>query len=255
VLSYLAEVEPLMEPTGGYPVVMPRQPERTKAAPANPSGGQLSYLAKVEPLMEPTGGYPVVMPRQPERAKAAPATPSGGLPPPPAPTTYSTPLAGDPARPRRRQWLVVIALIAAIAVFAAVLLALQHRQPTGPVSLPLPAALASAPRSASPLSAGYETVGHTGPLGLTGYRGRVTITNPASRPANGWEVTIVLPGGQNVFSAAGAGYRQAGAAVLFTPTGATSGVPAGGTVTFSFNVSSLVGGPPIGCAIDNNPCA
>jgi hypothetical protein len=108
---------------------------------------------------------------------------------------------------------------------------------------------------AKPLTAGYETVAHTGLLGLTGYQGQVTINNPGQVTVSGWTVTISLPAGETVNGATGAAYSQHGTTVTFTPSGGTGTVPAGGSVRFTFSVGGVLAGDPTGCAIDGRSCA
>jgi hypothetical protein len=106
---------------------------------------------------------------------------------------------------------------------------------------------------AAPLHAAYETVS-TGLLGLTGYRGQVSLSNPGQVDVSGWTVTISLPSGEHVTDVSGARYRQSGTLVTFTPTGDTQTVPARGSTRFTFVVTGLLASQPTGCAIDNRPC-
>src|SRR5207302_10603622 len=59
----------------------------------------------------------------------------------------------------------------------------------------------SAAPPAAPLTASYATVSGTGPLGLTGYRGQLTITNPGQVTVGGWLVPLNLPNGAPVTAA------------------------------------------------------
>jgi hypothetical protein len=141
--------------------------------------------------------------------------------------------------------------------------------PAGPAA-GMPAAQAAAPAPAgepapapqpapkpAPLAATYSTVAQIGPLGLIGYQGQVTIHNPSQVTISGWTVRFQLPVGELVTGASGAGYRQDGTSVTFTPSG-TGTVPAGGSVRFTFTVTgvngAVIGGPPTGCTIDGRPC-
>jgi hypothetical protein len=117
---------------------------------------------------------------------------------------------------------------------------------TSPPPVPAPVA--------KPLTAGYETVARTGLLGVTGYQGQVTISNPGQVTVSGWTVTISLPAGETVNGATGAAYSQRGTTVTFTPSGGTGTVPAGGSVRFTFSVGGLLAGDPTGCAIDGRRC-
>jgi hypothetical protein len=125
----------------------------------------------------------------------------------------------------------------------------------GPVS-PAPATQVGAapPPAPEPLHAAYATVGQSGLLGLTGYDGQVTISNPGSVTVNGWTVTISLPSGEQVSQASGAGYTQSGTTVTFRPASGTASVSGHGSVRFTFGVTGLLAGPPTGCAIDGRPC-
>jgi Cellulose binding domain len=290
-------------PAGDQPVIPEQRVAPEPSTAPVRRGSVLGYLAEVEPLMEPTGGYPMIVRRQPTSA-SAPTTPPPRTPtaPPPAGSTVVDEPA-QPAR-RRRLWPLVLVLVVVIVALAALLLAVARRQSTGSVSLPPPSGVAAIPSAtASPaqaavqprvddsgtqqpalggtgssapadqpsasasasassapatpppaLTARYETVRNTGVLGLTGYRGQITVTNPGSLSVGGWTVTLVLPSGQQVAAAAGADYRQDGATVTFTPTADTLNVPATGSVSFTFDVGALLGGPPVACAVNEQPC-
>jgi cellulase/cellobiase CelA1 len=107
---------------------------------------------------------------------------------------------------------------------------------------------------AAKLSASYARAANTGLLGLTGYRGEITVTNGGTGAASTWEVTLSLPGGQKVNAASGADYSQDGDRVTFTPTGATASVKPEQTVAFTFDVTGLLAGEPTGCAVNGQPC-
>ena len=111
-------------------------------------------------------------------------------------------------------------------------------------SLPAPAALTAA----------YATVGGAGPLGLTGYRGRLTISNPGPVTVTGWTVTVNLPSGATVTAANGAGFSQRGRTATFRPATGAESVPGHGSVEFTFDVASVLTDAPTDCAIDNHPC-
>jgi len=106
----------------------------------------------------------------------------------------------------------------------------------------------------SDLRATYARVANTGLLGLTGYRGQVTVTNAGDGAASGWEVTLSLPAGREVTGAAGAEYRQDGSLVTFTPDAATRDVGPGASVRFTFDVPGLLAAEPTGCATNGRPC-
>ena len=132
---------------------------------------------------------------------------------------------------------------------------------SGPGQGPSPSA---APGGASPtvgaspaaadLFARYSRAENTGLLGLTGYRGEVTISNRGLGAADGWTVTLSLPAGQKVDGVVGADARQAGELVTFTPLAGRGEVAVGGSVSFTFDVPGLLAGEPTGCAINGRPC-
>jgi hypothetical protein len=114
----------------------------------------------------------------------------------------------------------------------------------------------SGPASPGParLVARYATV-ERGALGLGGYTGQVSISNPGDAGVVGWQVILTLPSGATVDDASGARATQSGRTVTFTPTDATRDVGGGATVEFTFTVSGLLAGQPTGCAIDGHPCS
>jgi hypothetical protein len=88
---------------------------------------------------------------------------------------------------------------------------------------------------------------------LLGYAATVRIENPGDRDVTGWRVTLTVPGG-NPVTAAGASVAQDGETAAFTPDGDGT-VPAGGAVTFSFEVDGVLAALPGDCAIDGVPCS
>jgi hypothetical protein len=112
----------------------------------------------------------------------------------------------------------------------------------------------SPPPVPSALTAAYATVGGAGPLGLTGYRGRLTISNPGQVTVTGWTVTIKLPSGASVTAANGAEFTQRGPTVTFNPTAGAASVPGRGSVQFTFDVASVLTDAPTECTIDSRPC-
>ncbi len=203
----------------------------------------------------PTG--PIALPLPP--GLATPITGGGGpgplVPPPPGPATPDPsgtgPGTGDPTAPGSDG-------VPGVPGGPGVPGAPNPAAPAARTQAPAPGTSAVPPVPApvaKPLTAGYETVAHTGLLGLTGYQGQVTIRNPGQVAVSGWTVTISLPAGETVNGATGAAYSQHGTTVTFTPSGGTGTVPAGGSVRFTFGVGGLLAGDPTGCAIDGRGCA
>ncbi|WP_433720146.1 cellulose binding domain-containing protein [Actinoplanes sp. CA-051413] len=116
-----------------------------------------------------------------------------------------------------------------------------------------PAATQPAVAPPLPLIATISHVVDPAEDGLLGYAGTVRIENPGSRDVTGWRVTLTVPGG-NAVTATGASVAQDGETVTFTPDGEPT-VPAGGAVTFSFQVAGLLSALPGACAIDGSPCS
>ncbi|MFY1690181.1 cellulose binding domain-containing protein [Plantactinospora sp. WMMB782] len=113
------------------------------------------------------------------------------------------------------------------------------------------------PASPSPappptLAARYATEDVT----LLNYTASVTITNPGPGTASGWRLVITLPRTtQSVAAVEGAEASRDGATWTFVPTGATSRVPARGSVQVRFRVDgALIDGEPTACTIDNRAC-
>jgi hypothetical protein len=120
-------------------------------------------------------------------------------------------------------------------------------EPAGPPVTPPPAAPA-------PLTARYSSEGGTGPLGLSGYTGRVTIANPGEVSVSGWTVTVSLPNGARATRPSGATVTQSRNVATFAPVSGTNTVAPGEPVAFTFVVEGLLAGQPTGCAIDGRPC-
>jgi hypothetical protein len=112
----------------------------------------------------------------------------------------------------------------------------------------------SPPLVPAALTAVYATVGGAGPLGLTGYRGRLTISNPGQVTVTGWTVTVKLPSGASVTAANGAEFTQQDKTVTFSPAAGAAAVPGRGSVQFTFDVASVLTDAPTDCTIDSRPC-
>jgi hypothetical protein len=100
------------------------------------------------------------------------------------------------------------------------------------------------------------TLSHTADIvadGLLQYSGTINVDNPARRAAGGWQVTLMIPGG-NPVSADGAVVAQDGEYATFTPYGDAAAVPPGGEVTFTFVVHGVLPAEPWNCAIDGRAC-
>jgi uncharacterized protein YndB with AHSA1/START domain len=78
---------------------------------------------------------------------------------------------------------------------------------------------------------------------------RVTVTNSGAAAADGWTVVLTIPGG-NPTSVVGATVTRRGNLLTFSPTTATSTVPAGGWVSFEVTIA----GPLLGCTLNGNAC-
>jgi hypothetical protein len=124
---------------------------------------------------------------------------------------------------------------------------------------PAPTPTRSGPGAPAPvpaqLRAHYETIGQLGTLGIDGYEGQVTVSNPGRIEVTGWTVTLTLPSGEVVSGASGVHFRQDGTTVTFTPIGRIKSVPAQGSVRFTFTVRATFGNPPTDCSIDGQPCS
>jgi len=110
-----------------------------------------------------------------------------------------------------------------------------------------------APPAPLPLAATFSHVTDIAEDGFLGYAGTVRIQNPGDREVTGWRVTLTVPGG-NPVTGSGVSVAQDGETVTFTPEGDAT-VPAGGAVTFSFEVAGLLAALPGGCAIDGIACS
>ncbi|GAA0423688.1 hypothetical protein Aca07nite_22900 [Actinoplanes capillaceus] len=88
----------------------------------------------------------------------------------------------------------------------------------------------------------------------TGYRGSVRVSNTGTMAATDWTVALTVPGAETVTVTSGAVTAgQSESSVTFRPSGA--GVPASGSVSFSFTLTPAPTEPPTGCALDGQPCS
>jgi hypothetical protein len=103
-----------------------------------------------------------------------------------------------------------------------------------------------------PLTATFT---HTADIvdGILWYAGTIRVDNPARRPANGWQVTLFVPGGNQVY-ADGVALSQVGEQVTFTPYDDAATLPARGTVTFTFTIHGLLPAEPSSCAVNGRAC-
>ena len=93
------------------------------------------------------------------------------------------------------------------------------------------------------------------PDGLGDYTGTVRIDNPGDKDVSGWRVTVTVPGGNQVRKPKGASVTQDGETVVFTPDGKAADIPAGGSVTFTFQIAGVLTGEPSNCSVDGRPCS
>ena len=127
--------------------------------------------------------------------------------------------------------------------------------PGVPESAPTTDPVSADPTSdpALPLTATLTHVADLTDEGFLGYAGTVRIDNPGGQAVTGWRVTLTVLGA-NVVDGSGVSVAQDGESVVFTPSGDGT-VPAGGSVSFSFDVLGTLLALPVGCAIDGNPCS
>ncbi|MFI7544201.1 cellulose binding domain-containing protein [Actinoplanes sp. NPDC049599] len=130
--------------------------------------------------------------------------------------------------------------------------------PPAPVATSVPTdpgdpATTEPPAAPLPLAATFSHVADAAGDGFLGYAGTVRITNPGSRDVTGWRVTLSVPGDHPV-TASGATVARDGEIVTFTPDGDPT-VPAGGAVSFSFEVAGLLAALPGDCVIDGVACS
>jgi hypothetical protein len=209
----------------GYAALTGRaDPPRAQAPAAGPTGG-------------PTDGLPPLDPALPD------AEPVAERPTEPAATSTTSAAGSRPARPRPD----------AVTLPGPGLGNPPPAATAAPTEPAGPATTQPAVAPALPLTATISYVVDPAEDGLLGYAGTVRIENPGVRDVTGWRVTLTVPGG-NTVTATGASVAQDGETVTFTPAGEAV-VPAGGTVTFSFEVDGLSAALPGGCVIGGSPCS
>jgi hypothetical protein len=80
------------------------------------------------------------------------------------------------------------------------------------------------------------------------------VTNAGDTAVGGWVVSLTVPGAEDIAVTSGdVAVSQAGSSVGFRPAGA--GVPASGSVSFTFTLDPVPADPPAGCTLDGEPCA
>jgi hypothetical protein len=220
-------------------------PEHSASAPGSPFADDATVGAPAAPGAD--------------RAKDSPSPPVGAAPP------VATTTAG-PTAPTRAVVTTPPAGGSGGGTAGRPTPAPGHSTPTRPASPENTAAPHNPPPvvppgpSGTPSGQGYRpllaTLNHTADLvgdGLLQYSGTVNVDNPARRAAGGWQVTLLIPGGNQV-SAYGAVVAQDGEYATFTPYAGAVAVPPGGTVTFTFVVHGVLPTEPWNCTIDGRPC-
>ncbi|BFV55429.1 hypothetical protein KCMC57_up05330 [Kitasatospora sp. CMC57] len=91
----------------------------------------------------------------------------------------------------------------------------------------------------------------------TGFNGDVTIRNTGTAAVNGWALDFSFPADQKVNSAWNARASQSGRAVHVVQEDWTRTIPAGGSVSFGFNASSVPGtnGIPAAFVLNGAACS
>lgn len=85
-----------------------------------------------------------------------------------------------------------------------------------------------------------------------GYIGQYTITNSASAALSTWKVGFALPTGSRVTSLWNGTETASGQSYTVTPASWNANVPAGGSISFGFEVAGS--GQPSGCTINGAAC-
>ncbi len=91
------------------------------------------------------------------------------------------------------------------------------------------------------------------PLGVGGYSATVRIDNPGAYNVTGWRVTLTALDGTRIRKVDGAAMSVQGDTVEFVPSGNAT-VPAGGSVSFAFEVRGALAADPADCTINGAPC-
>jgi cellulose binding protein with CBM2 domain/fibronectin type III domain protein len=121
------------------------------------------------------------------------------------------------------------------------------------VATPLGLLLATTP-PASAASGVTATFTKTQDWG-TGYEATYTITNGTSSALSSWSITFTLASGQTMGTFWDATETKSGNPYTFANASYNGSVPAGGTVSFGFNVSySGTFAPPSNCTVNGNAC-
>ncbi|HEY7430952.1 MAG TPA: cellulose binding domain-containing protein [Streptosporangiaceae bacterium] len=89
----------------------------------------------------------------------------------------------------------------------------------------------------------------------TGYQATYTISNGTSSALSAWSITFTLASGQTMGTFWDATETKSGNPYTFANASYNGSVPAGGTVSFGFNVSySGTFAPPSNCTVNGSPC-
>ena len=89
---------------------------------------------------------------------------------------------------------------------------------------------------------------------ISRYRGTIVLVSTKPNNAGAWRLTLTVPGGNPVIPHGPVTLSQDGESVLFTP-GDGGVVPAGGTLTFTFNVRGILSDLPTNCTINGHSCS
>jgi chitinase len=123
---------------------------------------------------------------------------------------------------------------------------------TTPVKTTPPTKTTPPDSGAAPLTATYSQDSRSGPNGFTHVSGYIEVTNPGRQPAQGWQVSLRIPGGNQVSSDGSVDVTQNTNRVTFTPY--DDQLPPGASASFSFTVSGVLSALPTGCTINGQAC-